>query len=606
MKIKIVALLLAIFTLSFGFGCRSKTVVKKLSDGNTNQSSSKSKTDKIDGVMYHLPKTVVQISIPVKKVTKVRGEYWKFAPCFFSKKELEDFIAEDSKSFLIDSPTFSSRGIPDTSQTYVIKTKGKYFESKTLFLEYAPGYVMTKGEAESKNETLEFTVKALATAASVAAKITPLAISSGVNTVESEKARELQEAQKCFSMIKVFFDDGVANTKDVRETKVKEKTEEESKNPRNVERINELNELIAEIDRVVVKSQSLWTKFDNYITTPGNGLSITSDEQSFYDEYQTAKELYDEYQTLRKSSKTVLGRDNPNIPPDTFKMMLEKTEAEITSIRAAFLGSPAEKIWVANLEFIPEKDKKNSELLFAYSKTNGVCNNGQILKKSISIGGGFLNKNCGKTGETGIQILWLNVTRSNEVQQSAYLAKIKSATENAEEKDKSRGWFYRVPADGDISLRTARIPCKPLAEPNKYDCSPLSIGFRDRNIEIEQTKNVFLPVPNNFEQVALKDMPVAQLGEIASVPASTAGRSSSTAIMLDPATGAMKNYKVSSTALVDKSILDEAQKAANSAIDAADPLNKKKRELEELKTQNQINEEKKKLTNSNTENDEDN
>ena len=93
-------------------------------------------------------------------------------------------------------------------------------------------------------------------------------------------------------------------------------------------------------------------------------------------------------------------------------------------------------------------------------------------------------------------------------------------------------------------------------------------------------------------------MSIAQLGVVASVPASTAGRSSSTAILLDPATGAMKNFKVSSTALIDKSILDDAGKAANSAIDAADPLNRKKRELEELELQNKINEAKKKLTNS--------
>jgi hypothetical protein len=70
--------------------------------------------------------------------------------------------------------------------------------------------------------------------------------------------------------------------------------------------------------------------------------------------------------------------------------------------------------------------------------------------------------------------------------------------------------------------------------------------------------------------------------------------------MLDPTTGAMKNYKSSSSPLVDKAILDDAQKAANSVIDAADPLNRKKRELEELKTQNEINTEKKKLANTNT------
>lgn len=91
---------------------------------------------------------------------------------FFPASELESFTSENKNSFSLGDPTFASKGIPDTSETYVIKTKGKYFESKTLFVEYAPNnYVLQKGQAESKDETLEFTVKALATAASVAASI---------------------------------------------------------------------------------------------------------------------------------------------------------------------------------------------------------------------------------------------------------------------------------------------------------------------------------------------------------------------------------------------------------------------------------------------------
>ena len=87
--------------------------------------------------MYHLPKTVVQVTIPVKKAAKVRGDYWKFAPCFFSGSELESFTSENKSSFSLGDH-ISSKGIPDTSVTYVIKTKGKYFENKTLFVEYAP------------------------------------------------------------------------------------------------------------------------------------------------------------------------------------------------------------------------------------------------------------------------------------------------------------------------------------------------------------------------------------------------------------------------------------------------------------------------------------
>lgn len=106
---------------------------------------------------------------------------------------------------------------------------------------------------------------------------------------------------------------------------------------------------------------------------------------------------------------------------------------------------------------------------------------------------------------------------------------------------------------------------------------------------------------------------VAQLGITASLPASAAGRKTQYTVEFDENTGAMKNFKLASNALLEKSIVDEAAGAANdivgakaardkaradaakAAAEANDPLAQKKRELELLKTRNEINEEKKKL-----------
>src|SRR5258705_6872201 len=104
-------------------------------------------------------------------------------------------------------------------------------------------------------------------------------------------------------------------------------------------------------------------------------------------------------------------------------------------------------------------------------------------------------------------------------------------------------------------------------------------------------------------------MKVAQLGITSSLPASAAGRTTQYTIDFEEATGAMKNFKLASNALLEKSVVDEAGGAATDLIssrqardkakaEANDPLNQKKRELELLKTQNEINEEKKKLANS--------
>jgi hypothetical protein len=48
---------------------------------------------------------------------------------------------------------------------------------------------------------------------------------------------------------------------------------------------------------------------------------------------------------------------------------------------------------------------------------------------------------------------------------------------------------------------------------------------------------------------------------------------------------------------LDKSTIDEAGKTAETVIDANDPLTKKKRELDLLKTQNDINTQRKILEN---------
>lgn len=616
MFIKFIAGLIMFAVLLAGVGCRSKTVVKKLKTSNSEQANgeknSKSRTDKIDGVMYHLPKTVVQVSIPVKKVAKVRGDYWKFAPCFFSESELENFTSENKNSFSVGTPTFNSKGIPDTSETYVIKTKGKYFESKTLFVEYAPGsYVLQKGQAESKDETLEFTVKALATAASVASKIGPLALSadelSNASEIDNIKREKFREIKNCFGKIEKFFDDDNPATEDLRTTKEKEQAKVLAKVPVNTERRDELIKVIQEFQAVSNLARSMKGNFATYLTDNAkiesdamSKLGLNDSEQAFLDQYSEAKTLSEEYKELNNLRKKVLQGSSTNIPPDTFKLMLEKNAEDIDSARSAFLGNSSEKDWLGMFNFIPDKNKLNSDLLFAYSKTKGICNSGQIKEKSIKVSGDFLYNDCLKTKEPEVRLLWLDTAKRNAVEQNAYLAKLEVAAQNAEAQDKSRGWFYRVPADADVFLKTSVISCKALTEVHTYDCNPLSIRFNGANIDVEQTAGIFQSFPNQNEKVALGEMQIAQFGVTASVPASSAGRSNSTEIALDPSTGAMKNFKVSSTALIDKSILDDAGKAANSAIDAVDPLNRKKRELEELKTQNQINDEKKKLTNSNT------
>ena len=117
---------------------------------------------------------------------------------------------------------------------------------------------------------------------------------------------------------------------------------------------------------------------------------MTDAEQEFLDQYSEAKKLFQEYTELNDQRKTILKGSSINLPPDAFKLMLENNNEDIESVRSAFLGNSSEKGWSAIFNFIPDRTKVNSDLLFAYSKTKGICNSGQIKEKSIKVGGDFL------------------------------------------------------------------------------------------------------------------------------------------------------------------------------------------------------------------------
>jgi hypothetical protein len=119
------AFVIAILLISVG--CGSKTVVKKLSTED-----SKTSTKKINGFLYHLPLTVVRVSIPMKMQKQTPGEFSDFAPCFFRAEVADKRVTSEKRTVTIDNPTFSSAGIADLKETYVVKTSGAYFQSLTV------------------------------------------------------------------------------------------------------------------------------------------------------------------------------------------------------------------------------------------------------------------------------------------------------------------------------------------------------------------------------------------------------------------------------------------------------------------------------------------
>jgi hypothetical protein len=145
-------------------GCfKSKTVVTKV-DPDT-------ELKKLDGVQYSLPRTVVKATIPVKRTEEKPGPLEKLTPCFFPRDIADDRIRDKSISFSIEDPSFGYRVEPDPNEHYIVSVKGGLFEKKSLLLDYVPGGIISKGTAESTNESLEFTLKAIKTGTSIVAGI---------------------------------------------------------------------------------------------------------------------------------------------------------------------------------------------------------------------------------------------------------------------------------------------------------------------------------------------------------------------------------------------------------------------------------------------------
>ncbi|HMJ09472.1 MAG TPA: DUF4831 family protein, partial [Pyrinomonadaceae bacterium] len=281
---------------------------------------------------------------------------------------------------------------------------------------------------------------------------------------------------------------------------------------------------------------------------------------SVEDEYLKAAAVYAKLESLQTQRDTLVSTAS-NIPPETFKAMLDKTDESIQTYRETFLGGKEETIWKGVIEYTPSNPvvAGMNNIIFTYSKGGGICTAGSLTAaQSISVNPVFLHDEttanpCNKT----LTIVIDPANGGND--DSPFIHQVKGAANL----NQTSGWYYRIPARGKVTL--------------------IETG-------------TVAPAISNI--LGVGELTIAQFGTIASMPAKAAGKTSSANIVLDEATGALKNFKVSSDPLLDANTLKDAQAAVQTVIDASDPVAKRKRELELLQLQNQINEQRKKLANS--------
>lgn len=800
---KIAAFLFALSLLTSGcFKSRVKVFKLDTKDFTNKTDADKAKLLKEfkrhDGALYRLPRTVILATVPVKKTTKEPGAFEKFAPCFFTKAEADERTTSKSAEYAIQRVSFATTGEPDPDETYVVLTRGGFFESKSLLMDYTPDMRLKKGEAESKNEALEFASKAAKTAIGIAARA---AMSGALRDTTSDPAKLADSrfmtagrAKQCYDLIKSYQDNylqeataavaeavaelaaanaAVLAATTAAQTQLAQQGKEKAENKKKTADANKKQavELKARADKdademsKALREESLRARAANSTKAPTNrgsgstgggttsgagggatgsaspspqlldtgslrnaaelaeailtggastpsasddktltalaasipGARLTqlrdavaaakaheatshgrgkkaraawdekrsrlrgetaqaltealnaalagpmlyssadladvslsaetlglvaenpqgdrlvqlnrmlleqtltnyvrprapsAPDQSFtrrnlVDEYERAEQTFDQLEELL-GRQNQLKSGNSNVPTDTYKLMLEKTDGAVGDYREAFLGKSSEEDWEGVFNFRPRKDVASqlSSVLFLFSPTAGICTQrGLIKEQGVRVSGKFVDADCAThdADQKDRVALWLRLDRktSEDANLMSALDGLNKAYADGKEE---RGWYFRIPAVGTVVLKRGTLATASI---------DTLAGTALASIDATETAA-------KAREAGRGDMAVAQLGVIASVPASAAGRTTQSSVVLDEATGALLNFKVSSDALLQKTLIDDAKEASDSIIDAKDPLKRLQRENDLLDAKKNNRDKRKALEDSNS------
>jgi hypothetical protein len=282
-----------------------------------------------------------------------------------------------------------------------------------------------------------------------------------------------------------------------------------------------------------------------------------------------------------KLSELLKRRDNMVSSPsdasaDSFKLRIAETDKTIEAYRQLFLGIISEAEWSAVFQMRPNgDDTQYSKPLFVFIpegfSENGedsarICTDmGLVKDDGVQPPPKFKGKNCLSSADRKFEAVWLKLDK--DLEDAVYLNKIRTVSRMYADKKKERGWYFRIAAKGNLFLRQGTVSLSDL-KMHEYMNDP--------------------QINNKSTELARIAMPIAQIGVVASIPASGGGRTQQSALELNGITGELVNFRYSSTSALDKENLSDVQSSAENVIDANDPLKKKKRELEKLQTEKAI------------------
>lgn len=362
-----------------------------------------------------------------------------------------------------------------------------------------------------------------------------------------------------------------------------------------------------EIEAIGKAAAEIDSKVDTVGTRNDEVGTNTSPGQAFADDYEEAKMRFDRIGDLRRSrEKLVTGETVPmGLSADALQKLLDESDNLIKAYENTyFMGTKDSDSWTAGFDFRPGKTHltksynlvQTSPVLIWFSKSKGLCPTDETREQGVRIKPSFLADACPQAAGGDRKGVLIEIQRLVDEHQFLYEM---ARANRREERNGERGFYYRIPARVITKLTVTAI-----SDDDAKSIAKNSLNGQNWDPDKDPPADPFL-LPAGPE-LTRGTMRIAQMGVIASIPASAAGRTTQYTIDFDESTGALKNFKLASNALLEKSIVEEAGAAASDVVkakqerdkkkeEATDELAKKKRELDLLKTENEINAEKKKL-----------
>lgn len=502
----------AILALTFGLtACSSKTVVKPVAHDPV----------AVNGIPYALPKTLVDAAVTVTRTQESPGTYRGYTACFFPELTAADLVNQvtydKSVSYKVTDANFSTRGIPDRDQVFVIDLNSGFLRKLTMSAQLSEDGILTKSQVEVKNETVAFTVSTLKTLATIAGDV--LSVSAPKLKAElapSDSADITNSLNSCSATLTQVL-------KDIESVQADPKAIAAAKRDITVA-LGEVDGLLAKVEPTINRLRALQNqpspKKDDRAAAQADEIARLKQEsarqqiQYLTTKYAGAALTFQKLSNLQEQRRqTVASFPSESVSVDVLKELTSEFNQAESNLLSFFMGNETVDTWIPTFEPTapsasfpvgPDgspQDARFTDLLFKYmadgdsSDNSGICLAAEF--SSTKIPNKFLAKRSTCLQKEGFIEISIALKATNSEQVARRFTSVQHSGD--------RSYYFRIPARANAKITGC----------DKDGCSDL------------------FP-PNTVL--------IAQWGVLSSLPVDTGGSRTNYSVELAATTGALTNF----------------------------------------------------------------